>query len=176
MRVSPSVCSSECKLSHRTGIWTKHLKGKTELHQTVIDRCLKTLMQKQLIKVVKSVKVIRDPFAFLQWNSRALSTRHEKFTCFLIWSQVWNSQVVPGTLIMNWTPNLLNCYATPACGSYRRRRVLEKYQRSLSLTLIVELSQTPFGTNLNPALLNRERSAIPHRANHPAVSEAESNY
>ena len=40
-----------------TGIWTKHLKAKTELHQTVIDRCIKSLMQKQLIKAVKSVKV-----------------------------------------------------------------------------------------------------------------------
>ncbi|KAI8972446.1 RNA polymerase Rpc34 subunit-domain-containing protein [Trametes punicea] len=38
------------------GIWTKHLKAKTELHQTVIDRCLKSLSQKQLIKSVKSVK------------------------------------------------------------------------------------------------------------------------
>ncbi|CDO71516.1 hypothetical protein BN946_scf184910.g15 [Trametes cinnabarina] len=38
------------------GIWTKHLKAKTELHQTVIDRCLKSLTQKQLIKAVKSVK------------------------------------------------------------------------------------------------------------------------
>ena len=39
------------------GIWTKHLKAKTELHQTVIDRCLKSLVQKQLIKATKSVKV-----------------------------------------------------------------------------------------------------------------------
>lgn len=39
------------------GIWTKHLKGKTELHQTIIDRCLKSLMQKQLIKSIKAVKV-----------------------------------------------------------------------------------------------------------------------
>ncbi|RPD52907.1 hypothetical protein L226DRAFT_496070 [Lentinus tigrinus ALCF2SS1-7] len=38
------------------GIWTKHLKAKTELHQTVIDRCLKSLVQKQLIKATKSVK------------------------------------------------------------------------------------------------------------------------
>ncbi|CCM05420.1 uncharacterized protein FIBRA_07637 [Fibroporia radiculosa] len=30
--------------------------AKTELHQTVIDRCLKSLVQKQLIKAVKSVK------------------------------------------------------------------------------------------------------------------------
>lgn len=44
-----------------TGIWTKHLKAKTELHQTVIDRCLKSLTQKQLIKAVKSVKVRDRP-------------------------------------------------------------------------------------------------------------------
>lgn len=40
-----------------SGIWTKHLKNKTELHQTVITRCLKSLEQKQLIKSIKSVKV-----------------------------------------------------------------------------------------------------------------------
>ena len=39
------------------GIWTKHLKAKTNLHQTVIDRCLKTLTQKRLIKRVPSVQV-----------------------------------------------------------------------------------------------------------------------
>ena len=43
--------------SPHLGIWTKHLKAKTELHQTVIDRCLKSLVQKQLIKSVKGVKV-----------------------------------------------------------------------------------------------------------------------
>ncbi|KAF8580645.1 hypothetical protein K439DRAFT_1636889, partial [Ramaria rubella] len=42
--------------SANEGIWTKHLKGKTELHQTVINRCLKSLEQKGLIKAVKSVK------------------------------------------------------------------------------------------------------------------------
>jgi DNA-directed RNA polymerase III subunit RPC6 len=35
----------------------KHLKAKTNLHQTVVDRCLKTLMQKQLVKKVASVQV-----------------------------------------------------------------------------------------------------------------------
>ncbi|KAI5124200.1 hypothetical protein M0805_005050 [Coniferiporia weirii] len=38
------------------GIWTKHLKTKTELHQTVIDRCIKSLVQKALIKSIKNVK------------------------------------------------------------------------------------------------------------------------
>ncbi|KZT63169.1 hypothetical protein DAEQUDRAFT_734121 [Daedalea quercina L-15889] len=47
---------SHIQASGNEGIWTKHLKAKTELHQTVIDRCLKSLTQKQLIKAVKSVK------------------------------------------------------------------------------------------------------------------------
>ncbi|KAI9460653.1 RNA polymerase Rpc34 subunit-domain-containing protein [Boletus coccyginus] len=44
--------------SGNEGIWTKHLKAKTELHQTVIDRCLKSLVHKQL---VKSIKAVRHP-------------------------------------------------------------------------------------------------------------------
>jgi len=47
---------SHIQAAANEGIWTKHLKAKTELHQTVIDRCLKSLVQKQLIKSVKSVK------------------------------------------------------------------------------------------------------------------------
>jgi len=70
--------------SFMIGIWTKHLKGKTDLHQTVIDRCIKTLTQKQLIKAVKSVKVLAE-FPSLR-NPRANptvppSTRPGKFTC-----------------------------------------------------------------------------------------------
>ncbi|KAH8925012.1 hypothetical protein BT69DRAFT_1318507 [Atractiella rhizophila] len=38
------------------GIWTKTLKMKTNLHQTVINRVLKALEQKKLIKSVKAVK------------------------------------------------------------------------------------------------------------------------
>ncbi|KAL0580764.1 34-kDa subunit of RNA polymerase III (C) [Marasmius crinis-equi] len=44
------------RVSHNEGIWTKHLKAKTNLHQTVLDRCLKTLQQKKLIKKVQSVQ------------------------------------------------------------------------------------------------------------------------
>ncbi|ESK97494.1 rna polymerase iii subunit rpc34 [Moniliophthora roreri MCA 2997] len=44
------------RASHNEGIWTKHLKAKTNFHQTVIDRCLKTLQQKQLIRKVQSVQ------------------------------------------------------------------------------------------------------------------------
>ncbi|RKP05408.1 RNA polymerase Rpc34, partial [Thamnocephalis sphaerospora] len=36
------------------GIWTKTLKLRTNLHQQVVSRCLKTLEQKNLIKSVKS--------------------------------------------------------------------------------------------------------------------------
>ncbi|KAL5513037.1 RPC34 [Sanghuangporus vaninii] len=42
--------------SGNEGIWTKHLKTKTELHQTVIDRCLKSLVNKKLIKRIENVK------------------------------------------------------------------------------------------------------------------------
>lgn len=47
---------SHIKIAATEGIWTKHLKAKTNLHQTVIDRCLKTLVQKRLIKRVPSVQ------------------------------------------------------------------------------------------------------------------------
>ncbi|KAF8901710.1 RNA polymerase Rpc34 subunit-domain-containing protein [Gymnopilus junonius] len=49
---------SHIKSAGNEGIWTKHLKAKTSLHQTVIDRCLKTLTQKNLIKRVPSVQHI----------------------------------------------------------------------------------------------------------------------
>ncbi|KAK5013117.1 DNA-directed RNA polymerase-like protein III subunit Rpc34 [Cryomyces antarcticus] len=39
-----------------TGIWTKALKAKTNLHQTVMTRALKSLETKRLIKPIKSVK------------------------------------------------------------------------------------------------------------------------
>ncbi|EIW51661.1 uncharacterized protein TRAVEDRAFT_137014 [Trametes versicolor FP-101664 SS1] len=38
------------------GIWTKHIKAKTQLHQTVVDRCLKSLTKRQLIKTVPDVR------------------------------------------------------------------------------------------------------------------------
>ncbi|KAF9975987.1 34-kDa subunit of RNA polymerase III (C) [Actinomortierella ambigua] len=44
------------KASGNEGIWTKHLKSKTNLHQNIIMRCLKTLEQKSLVKSIKSVK------------------------------------------------------------------------------------------------------------------------
>ncbi|KAF8500166.1 RNA polymerase Rpc34 subunit-domain-containing protein [Russula emetica] len=51
-----SMVLGHIQVAANQGIWTKHLKAKTELHQTVIDRCLKSLVQKQLIKSVKGVK------------------------------------------------------------------------------------------------------------------------
>lgn len=40
----------------REGIWTKSIKLKTQLHQTVVLRCIKSLEGQRLIKSVKSVK------------------------------------------------------------------------------------------------------------------------
>jgi DNA-directed RNA polymerase III subunit RPC6 len=51
------LCPSSTNTHFGIGIWTKHLKAKTKLHQTVITRCLKSLESKQLIKAIKSVKV-----------------------------------------------------------------------------------------------------------------------
>lgn len=39
------------------GIWTKHLKSKTNLHKPVIERCLRSLIAKKFIKRVSSVQV-----------------------------------------------------------------------------------------------------------------------
>ncbi|XP_006459884.1 hypothetical protein AGABI2DRAFT_202311 [Agaricus bisporus var. bisporus H97] len=47
---------SHIKAAGSEGIWTKHLKTKTNLHQTIIDRSLKTLTQKRLVKRVPSVQ------------------------------------------------------------------------------------------------------------------------
>ncbi|KAJ7276180.1 RNA polymerase Rpc34 subunit-domain-containing protein [Mycena haematopus] len=51
-----SLVLGHIKAAHNEGLWTKHLKTKTNLHQTIIDRCLKTLTQKKLIKRVPSVQ------------------------------------------------------------------------------------------------------------------------
>lgn len=71
------------RYEHFIGIWTKHIKAKTELHQTVLDRCLKSLTQKALIKVVKSVKVrIILPESFAVGTHLDPSTQPGKSTCW----------------------------------------------------------------------------------------------
>jgi len=57
LALASSVMIGTCSPKPMIGIWTKHLKTKTNLHQTVIDRCLKTLAQKRLVKRVPSVQV-----------------------------------------------------------------------------------------------------------------------
>ena len=47
---------SQIRESGNEGIWTKQLKNRTNLHQTIMTRCLKALESKTLIKAVKSVK------------------------------------------------------------------------------------------------------------------------
>ncbi|KAF9485384.1 hypothetical protein BDN70DRAFT_871429 [Pholiota conissans] len=61
------------KSSGNEGIWTKHLKAKTSLHQTVIDRCLKTLTQKRLIKRVPSVQHITRKIYMLEGIEPSIS-------------------------------------------------------------------------------------------------------
>lgn len=45
------------KEAKNEGIWTKDLKKRTNLHLNVVNRVLKFLEQKQLVKSVKHVKV-----------------------------------------------------------------------------------------------------------------------
>lgn len=47
---------AQIRESGNEGIWTKMLKSRTNLHQTVMNRCLKSLEGKQLVSTVKSVK------------------------------------------------------------------------------------------------------------------------
>lgn len=47
---------SYIEASGREGIWTKTIKARTNLHQHVVVRCLKSLENQQYIKSIKSVK------------------------------------------------------------------------------------------------------------------------
>ncbi|KAF9468953.1 RNA polymerase Rpc34 [Collybia nuda] len=44
------------RASENEGIWTKHLKSKTNLHKPAIERCLRSLIAKNFIKRVSSVQ------------------------------------------------------------------------------------------------------------------------
>lgn len=50
------VVYNTIRASGNEGIWTKHLKSKTNLHEAVIKRSLRALEQKALVKAIKSVK------------------------------------------------------------------------------------------------------------------------
>ena len=43
------------------GIWTKTIQRKTELPQTVVNKCIKTLESQAIIKNIKAVKVRASP-------------------------------------------------------------------------------------------------------------------
>jgi len=43
------------------GIWTKTIQRKTELPQTVVNKCIKTLESQAIIKNIKAVKVRGSP-------------------------------------------------------------------------------------------------------------------
>lgn len=56
MNDDESMIYSYIEASAREGIWTKTLKAKTNLHQHVVIRCLKSLENQRYIKSIKSVK------------------------------------------------------------------------------------------------------------------------
>ncbi|KAK9467923.1 RNA polymerase Rpc34 [Lipomyces arxii] len=56
MTKDEAMVYSYIEASGTDGIWTKTIKSKTNLHQTVVQRCLKSLEGKRYIKNIKSVK------------------------------------------------------------------------------------------------------------------------
>ncbi|KAI0726702.1 RNA polymerase Rpc34, partial [Fomitopsis betulina] len=51
------VVLDRIRVASNEGIWMKHIKVKTQLHQTIVDKCLKSLTQKQLVKIVNDVRI-----------------------------------------------------------------------------------------------------------------------
>ncbi|KAG7714324.1 hypothetical protein KL949_004516 [Ogataea haglerorum] len=56
MSSDEAMVYSYIEAAGREGIWTKTIKAKTNLHQHVVQRCLKSLESQSYIKSVKSVK------------------------------------------------------------------------------------------------------------------------
>lgn len=56
MSEDEAMIYSYIEASAREGIWTKTIKAKTNLHQHIVVRCLKSLENQRYIKSVKSVK------------------------------------------------------------------------------------------------------------------------
>ena len=51
-----AVVYSQIESSHREGIWTRTIRQRTNLHQTVMNRCIKTLESKGFIKPIQTAK------------------------------------------------------------------------------------------------------------------------
>lgn len=56
MSEDEAMIYSHIEASGREGIWTKTIKAKTNLHQHIVVRCLKSLENQRYIKSIKSVK------------------------------------------------------------------------------------------------------------------------
>lgn len=56
MSEDEAMIYSYIEASGREGIWTKTIKAKTNLHQHIVVRCLKSLENQRYIKSIKSVK------------------------------------------------------------------------------------------------------------------------
>lgn len=56
MSAEEALVYSYIEASGREGIWTKTIKAKTNLHQHVVSKCLKSLESQRYVKSVKSVK------------------------------------------------------------------------------------------------------------------------
>ena len=63
MDTDESLVYNAIREAGNEGMWSKHIKDKVHLHQTVANKCLKTLETQRIIKVVKSGKVTSHPLS-----------------------------------------------------------------------------------------------------------------
>ncbi|KAG5459815.1 MAG: RNA polymerase Rpc34 subunit-domain-containing protein, partial [Olpidium bornovanus] len=63
--------------SDNEGVWTKIIKNKTNLHQNVVTKCIKSLTHKGFIKAVKSVKVAAPSLLFFVYMLAEITPSHE---------------------------------------------------------------------------------------------------
>lgn len=96
----------------REGIWSKQLKTKTNMHQTTLNKSLKSLEQKRYVKVIQSVKVRLlpppDPPPNPKTNTMpplSTSTPRAKYTCSMNSLPLLKSPAVPGLPMANLTKN-----------------------------------------------------------------------
>lgn len=70
------VSSSALKSTYPNaiGIWTKTIQRKTELPQTVVNKCIKTLESQGIIKNIKAVKVCVSPYSLPRESNYGLSS------------------------------------------------------------------------------------------------------
>lgn len=110
------------------GIWIRDIRMKSGLVLTSLNKILKSLESKKLIKAVKSVSVrLWDVRHSRQWRLNSiflvLWCRHPKkrCICFSTLNRIVLSLVVPGTATRTLSPSLSKSSTNSATGFFRRK-------------------------------------------------------